>query len=78
MKKARKETQFVICITDSEPDLEPRKIYPVLADDAAAKDNYLRIVDESGEDYLYPAHYFIPIELPKAIKEAVLTAPHLS
>jgi hypothetical protein len=43
--------QFVISIADSEPDLEPRKIYPV-SRMTAAKDNYLRIVDESGEDYL--------------------------
>jgi len=78
MKKSSQETQFVICITDSEPDLERRKIYQVLPDDAAAKDNYLRVVDESGEDYLYPAHYFIPIELPKATQEAVLMAPHVS
>lgn len=53
MKKRRNpEIRFAVCITDSEPDLEVRKVYRVLPDKSAAKDNYLRIVDESGEDYV--------------------------
>jgi hypothetical protein len=55
----------VLCITDAEPDLELRKVYEVLADASASKDNYLRVVDESGEDYLYPSEYFVPVELPR-------------
>jgi len=78
MAKSSKETQFVICIMDSEDDLVRRKIYQVIPDERAAEDNYLRVVDESGEDYLYPAHYFIPIELPKATQEAVLMLSHVS
>ncbi|HKQ54127.1 MAG TPA: hypothetical protein VJT74_17250 [Pyrinomonadaceae bacterium] len=51
-----------------------RKIYRVLPDEAAAEDNYLRVVDESGEDYLYPADYFLPIELSKDLEKALLAA----
>jgi hypothetical protein len=58
------EIRLAICITDSEPDLEQRKIYKILPDARAAKDNYVRVIDESGEDYLYPANYFVFIEVP--------------
>ncbi|MFQ5754394.1 MAG: hypothetical protein ACE5HI_20645 [bacterium] len=68
------EIKFAVCITDSESDLELRKIYQVLTDETAAKDNYVRIIDESGEDYLYPASYFVFIELPKAAEQAFLHA----
>ncbi|PYV08197.1 MAG: hypothetical protein DMG23_14180 [Acidobacteria bacterium] len=61
-----------MCITDSAPDLEPRKVYKVVPDESAAKSNYLRIVDESGEDYLYPANYFVKVDLPKGAKRALL------
>lgn len=66
--------QFAICITDSEPDLERRKVYQVLPDESAAKENYIRVVDESGEDYLYPARYFVLIELPQAAESTLLSA----
>ena len=57
MKTRRKqEIKFVVCITDSEPDLEVRKIYQVVPDERAEKEGHLRIIDESGEDYLYPAN----------------------
>ncbi len=66
MKKRRNQKRrFAICITDSEADLEIRKIYQVLPDESAAKNTYIRIVDESGENYLYPASYFVLIELPQ-------------
>jgi hypothetical protein len=55
---------------DSE-DLEKRKIYQVLPDKAAAKEGYLRIVDDSGESYLYPASYFIPLRLPTKARLAL-------
>jgi hypothetical protein len=71
MKRRRSpEIQFAVCITDSEPDLQLRKIYQVLPDEEAGKENYLRIIDESGEDYLYPAHYFVSIELPQEAERA--------
>ena len=70
MKTQKKnEIKFAVCINDSEPDLELRKIYKVLPDEAAAKDHHLRIIDESGEDYLYPQEYFRLIELPTGLAE---------
>jgi hypothetical protein len=75
MKPRKTETQFVICIKNEYcEDLEVRKIYQVLPDEVAAKDNYLRIIDESGEDYLYPANYFVEIKLPQIVEKAVLLA----
>lgn len=56
--REKDEIEFAVCINDSEPDLELRKAYKVLPDEAAAKDQHLRIIDESGEDYLYPASFF--------------------
>jgi hypothetical protein len=70
------EAQFVVCI-DNEgypASLELRKIYRVLPDEKAAKHSLMRVVDESGEDYLYPARFFVPIQLPEAAEEAFLHA----
>lgn len=74
MKKT--EPQFVICIKnrDYPASLELRKIYRVVPDDAAAAHKQIRIIDESGEDYLYPAEYFVSIRLPQAVEKAVLQA----
>jgi hypothetical protein len=57
---------YVLCINDGgyPESLEVRKVYAVLRDDRAAANNYLRIIDETGEDYLYPAKYFVPIQVP--------------
>jgi hypothetical protein len=75
MKRQKAETKFVICIRNEDcEDLEPRKVYQVLPDERAAGDGYVRVIDESGEDYLYPADYFIPIELPQAAEKALLSA----
>lgn len=54
--------------------LELRKIYHVILDIQAAEHQMLRVIDESGEDYLYPASYFVPIELPQAVEEAFALA----
>ncbi len=70
--------QYAICIKnkDSE-DLVVRKIYPVIPDDKAEKEKHLRIIDESGDDYLYPADYFFVIELPLKVERAIRRAlPH--
>jgi hypothetical protein len=75
MKRLKLSGKFVICIRNEEcEDLEPRKLYRVLPDEAAAVDGYIRVIDESGEDYLYPQDYFLPIELPKAAEKALLSA----
>jgi len=70
------EHMFVICICndDYSTSLEKRKIYEVLPDNDAAKHNQIRVIDESGEDYLYPAEYFVPVKLPKATEQALVNA----
>ncbi|MDZ7290949.1 MAG: hypothetical protein ONB44_12225 [candidate division KSB1 bacterium] len=74
--KKRKNTAplFAVCIDNSgyPASLELYKIYRVLPDDDAAAEEDLRVIDESGEDYLYPAHRFIVIELPQALERALL------
>lgn len=68
--------QFVICVNNEgyPASLEMRKIYVALRDAAAEKLDFLRIVDESGEDYLYPKAFFRAIALPQSVKKAVLAA----
>ena len=68
--------QLVVCV-DNEgygASLEKRKIYVALRDTAAEKHGLVRIVDESGEDYLYPKAFFRTIALPQSVKKAVLAA----
>ena len=68
--------KFVVCLknTGYEVSLERRKIYQVLPDPDAAKHRQIRVIDESGNDYLYPASYFTPIELPQPVRKAVLAS----
>ena len=68
--------QFVVCVKNKgyEVSLERRKIYQVLPDPEAAKHRQVRVIDESGEDYLFPQSFFSPIELPLPIRRAVLAA----
>jgi len=68
--------QFVICIRNEgfPASLERRKIYITLRDATAEREGLLRVLDESGEDYLYPKAYFRAIALPVSIKKAVLDA----
>jgi len=64
-------TGFVLCIENrGADDLDVRKVYRVLPDRAATATGYIRIVDESGEDYLYPARFFVPVEVPSRAKRA--------
>jgi hypothetical protein len=68
MKQRKNSTpKFAICVDNSgyPASLELHKMYRVLPDDDAAADGDLRIIDESGEDYLYPASYFVLIDLPQ-------------
>lgn len=72
MKQKKSQPEFVLCIyNDDCDDLEVRKVYQVLPDQEAAQEGYLRIVDESGEDYVYPADYFVPVELPDAVAKTL-------
>ncbi len=59
---------------DYEASLEVRKIYETLPDPAAAGHGQIRVIDESGDDYLFPQEYFISITLPKTAERAVLRA----
>ena len=72
MKKDNAKPKFVVCIKNEDypASLELLKIYQVLADDHGSEHRYIRVIDESGEDYLYPAEYFVPIEVPKAVEKA--------
>ena len=75
MKDQRTEQRFALCIENKGcEDLEKRKVYQILPDEAAAKEGYLRVVDESGEDYLYPDSYFILVKLPRKAEDALLMA----
>ena len=68
--------QFVVCVEnrDDAASLELRKLYEVVADEAAAKVNLIRVIDESGGDYLYPEEYFVPVQLPESAEKAVRRA----
>lgn len=68
-------TSFVLCVDSGgyPASLEPRKIYQILKDPGAEDHGLLRVVDESGEDYLYPSNLFVPIEVPAAAERAFST-----
>jgi hypothetical protein len=59
---------FALCVdSGGAEDLEARKVYQVLPDREAAREAYIRVVDESGEDYIYPSDLFVPVRLPAAV-----------
>jgi hypothetical protein len=75
MKKARRApVRFAVCIKNKgyEASLEKTKLYRVVPDQKAEAHGYLRIVDESGEDYGYAASHFFAIDLPKSLEKALL------
>ena len=67
---------FVVCVdnTDYPASLERCKIYQVLPDEQAAEHSLVRVVDESGEDYLYPSDYFLVVDLPQRVQQALALA----
>ena len=79
MRKTNKPScKLVICINnESCEDLKRRKIYEVLIDEVAAKDDLLRVIDDSGEDYLYPANLFVEVSFAPEIERAILNATSL-
>lgn len=74
--KKRARTQYVVCVKNEDypASLELRKLYPVIPDRAAARVGFRRIIDESGEDYLYPESYFVDIKLPSSVERVVRLA----
>jgi len=72
--RGRPTGRFVVCIENSgyPASLELHKIYRLVPDADAARDADVRIVDESGEDYLYPAEWFAAVELPRRVKTSLL------
>jgi hypothetical protein len=75
MAKEKKVQVFALCVENKDcEDLEKRKIYQVLPDEEAEKEGYLRVIDESGEDYLYPQSYFVLVQLPREAQEALRVA----
>lgn len=75
MKGQASDTQFATCIRNDDygASLETRKVYQLIPD-SAAEHNLLRVVDESGEDYLYPSSYFVLVDLPEDIGRALPAA----
>jgi hypothetical protein len=76
MKQTNSTHRFVVCIKNQgyAASLEVRKIYRVLPDAPAAKHHMIRVVDESGEDYLYPCSYFSAIRVPSVAAKAFAMA----
>ena len=66
--------EFVVCINNEDypAALELHKIYRVIPDEDAAAERDIRVVDESGEDYLYPSSYFVLVQLPQIVEESLL------
>ena len=67
---------LVICVHNKgyAASLEKRKVYVAIPDSVAAKHGHIRVIDESGEDYLYPESFFVPVTLSQSIRKAILAA----
>ena len=76
MKQKKNAHKFAVCVNNADYPvaLELHKIYRVLPDANAAEEGDVRVIDESGEDYLYPAEYFVFVELPQAVEKSLLQA----
>ena len=72
MAATRRKKRFLLCVRNAGcEDLELRKLYEQIPDSAAVEDGYVRVIDESGEDYLYPASQFVLVELPREAERAL-------
>jgi len=78
MKDEESEARFAICINNGGyiDDLKVRTVYQILPDESAARSNYIRVIDETGEDYLYPANLFVPINVPREVEETFSLPTH--
>ena len=77
MEVESSQPRFAVCIDNAAypDDLKVRTIYHVLPDESASRSNYIRVVDETGEDYLYPAELFVLIDVPREAREALIQTP---
>lgn len=72
MRRKQAGHEFVLCVRNEDcEDLDKRKVYRVLPDKKAEQDGYMRVIDESGEDYLYPSSYFVRVQLPQEAEQAI-------
>ena len=78
-RKSNKENHFAVCVNNKgyEASLEAGKLYRVILDPEAASHGYIRVIDESGEDYGYSVGRFFPIEVPQALEKALGSATAL-
>jgi len=78
-RRSKRENQFAVCVNNKgyEASLEAGKLYRVIPDDEAASHGYIRVIDESGEDYGYSLGRFFPIEVPQALEKALGSATAL-
>lgn len=75
MRRKQIDRRFVLCMKNDDcDDLVTRKVYRTIPDEKAEKDGYVRVIDESGEDYLYPATYFVCLQLPQEAEQAIVAA----
>ena len=76
MAKKKRPARFVLCIQNDEypASLEVGKVYRILTDLPAQARQFVRVIDESKEDYLYPSKYFVPIKLPEVAAKALMQA----
>jgi hypothetical protein len=74
MAEIKQSIRFAVCVNNAgyPASLELHKIYRVLPDKEAESDGDFRVIDESGEDYLYPADYFVLMELPQVVEKSLL------
>lgn len=72
-KRGKQETLFAVCINNKgyEASLEAGKLYRVIPDKEAASHGYMRVIDETGEDYGYSVDRFFPLEVPRALQQAL-------
>jgi len=75
-EKKKASRRYAVCITNkgNEASLERNKLYVLLPDRQAEADGLVRVIDEDGEDYLYPAAWFVAVEVPKAVQMSLLKA----
>jgi hypothetical protein len=76
MEAESSQPRFAVCVNNTAypDDLKVRTIYQVLPDESAARSHYIRVLDETGEDYLYPAELFVIIDVPAEVQKAFMQA----